>query len=358
MTERDEDGKESEVFALETEGQHAQIPKEYRDTPRGSLQVKAYGDGDQAIEESDRIPFACLECGYKPMICESSCKAPSFGYSIAIHGDADDYLDAFAMINPVNHYIPYSYDDYIEAYNINQNNFRNREYYVETIASATSDPVYDRFCGSQLTGQVYFVQSDAGVYQYALNEAMVTSTFANDGQAMCGTYSNLTGKNLLFNQYSDISPPLTCPANCNLDTGGGGTGWGGSWEAIDPELFPSPIDIADDIFDGDTTEPGWFDDIPVVPILGEIAEHGFGDPNGEDTPPRLASLYLKKAVVDNRDPRRERENRIEIDLDRLEREGDGYIDEIAEQLEDGELYILVRFHENGPLRPMALVHEA
>lgn len=202
------------------------------------------------------------------------------------------------------------------------------------------------------------MQPDAGVYEYAVDQAMVTSTFANDGQAMCGTYNDLNGMNILFNQTSDISPPLACPANCNLDTGGGGTGWGGSWEEIDPEMFPSPIEIADDILDPEPSKPGWFDDIPVVPILGEIVDHGFGDPNDEDTPPRLTSLYLRKAVPENRDPRRERSNRIEIELDRLEEEGDSYVDEIVGELEDGELYILVRYHQNGLLRPMALEHDA
>lgn len=133
MTQRDDEGQPTEVFALETDGLHAQVPEQHRETPRASLQVRAYGDGDEAIEISDVMPFDCLECGYKPMVCSSACKAPSFGYKLRINGDATTYLNAFAAIDPVNHFIPYSYEDYIEAWDINQNNFRNREYYVENI---------------------------------------------------------------------------------------------------------------------------------------------------------------------------------------------------------------------------------
>ena len=357
MTRLNEKGESTEVFSLETEDLHAQVPQKHRDTSRASLQVKAYGDGDAAIEESDVIPFACAECGYKPTVCAESCEAPSFGYRIFIFADADTYANAQAQIAGSGHFIPYSYDDYVEAYNLNVNNFRNRTYYVQTISQATSDPVYDRFCGSQLTGDVYFVQADAGVYEYAVDQLMTSSVFANDGESMCGTYTGIGGMNLLFNSTSDISPPLTCPSNCNLDTGGGGTGWPGPWTSVDPDLFPTPIEIADDIFDGDPTQPGWFDDIPVVPILNELAVHGFQDPD-EETVGVLSGLSIQKAVRDIRDPRKENEGRIEIDLNRLERDGSRYVDEIAKQLEDGELYILVRYHGGVAFRPMALIHRA
>jgi hypothetical protein len=357
MNRLDEKGRSNEVFSLETKDLHAQVPQKHRNTSRASLQVKAYGDGDEAIEESDTIPFACAECGYKPTVCAESCEAPSFGYRIYIFADADTYANAQAQITGSGHFIAYSYDDYVEAWNLNENNFRNRTYYVQTISGATSDPVYDRFCGGQLTGEVYFVQADAGVYQYAVDQLMTTGVFANDGEAMCGTYTGIGGMNILFNSTSDISPPLTCPSNCNLDTGGGGTGWPGPWEEIDPELFPTPIEIAEDIFDIEPSQPGWFDDIPLAPILNELADHGFNPPDDEPLA-ELAGLSIRKAVREVRDPTRRPEGRIEVDLNRLEREGRRYIDELTRNLEDGELYILTRYHGGVALRPMALVHRS
>jgi len=361
MTRLDEEDNRSEVFTVETDGLHAQVPKEHRDTSRASLQVKALGDDGESIGDSDRIPFACLECGYQPMICSAVCEGPAYGYSIQLSGDATTYLNASSRIAGSGHHIAYSFDDYWDAWDNNINNFRNRPFYEEYIQGVSSDPVYDRFCGSQLTGRVYFVQADAGVYQYAVNEGMTSHTYANDGQAMCGTYGGggvtnaIGGMTLLFNATSDISPALTCPANCNLNAGGGGTGWPGPWVEIDSESFPSPIEIADDILDGSPTEPGWWDDVPVVPILGELAEHAF-DRSGDDAPPELVGLSIRKAVPDIRDTRRDGGDRIQIDLERLQQEGDTYIDEIAKQLENGELYLLVRYYGGIMVRPMALMH--
>lgn len=361
MTERGEDGEPtSELFRQETTGLHGQIPKEYRDTPSAYLQVKAYGgDGEEAIGESDVIRFDCEECGsFKAMNCYQICDAPSFAYSINIRSDANTYANAFAEITGAGTYIPYSSSDYWERYD-NDISFRNRPMYTQNV-NLSSDPVYDRFCSYQLTGTVYFARSDAGVYQPAVDAEMTTSTFANDGQSMCGTFTTMEGMNMLFTQNSSISPPLHCPAQCGPAGGGGHTPTNWSYQILDQGDFPDLITIADGILDP-SAPGGWFDDGSVRPILEALAEHAFDetDDGGNETeqPPRLKGLSLRAAVPEVRDLRgeRERQTRVHIDLKRLEEEGADYVEEITDNL-DPDLYILVRYYGGRLLRPMALIH--
>lgn len=357
LSQLDQDnGESTEVFSKVTERLHAQIPREFREDSDLSIQVTAFdGDGEN-IGDSDIVPYDCYECGGANFVCGNNCFAPSYGYNISVY-DVVPSGGSFAQIWEAGHFIAYSPSDYND---LSHTWSSNRHVYTENITNSDPD-VFDRFCGSTLTGLVYFVKADAGNYQYAVDEAMTTVTIANDAGSTCGTSMGpgIDGLNLLFNQNSDISPNLTCHAPCNSGSGSGGfTSTDHSWHNLDPADFPDPITIADDILGPIVANPddgpGWSDDVPVADILNELAEHANIDTPGVELDPdrpQLRSLSLQPAADGDE------ESKVQIDLNRLRQEGPEYVNEVTKVLDDG-LYILVRYYGGTAILPMALEHLA
>ncbi len=342
VMERNEDGLES-VYEERTSLARAQLPLEFRGKGAVEMQVKALGREDEVLYESDFIRAVPVGTAGE-LVCYSICEGRGYSYSLNVYADQFTSANAQIQIGTGIGYTAYPEAQYLAQ----EHTFGNRHVYHEFIGITSWDGnVYDVNCNA-LSGKVYFVENDAGQWQYAVDQAMTTTAVGWDGIQICNDYGTNFGMRMQFNNHSEISPPLKCEEPCEPvgdppdGTSGGTDGW--PWGTWDDMFLGRPIDF--DVIYPDSSEPGWADDIAVLDFLNILAD-GLKDVEGVIDGEEWILYGMSLAPVG------EVEYRIDIDLDRFRREGPTYVREIVMELED-ELYILVQYFGRDRIYAMAL----
>lgn len=344
-------GREA-VYEKRTEGLHIQVPEAFRDQPDSTVEISAKNaEGESLADGEIVLPYA-MEPDTREITCEGACRGKSYGYQLRLWSDTDGHGNALVELSRLSsYYIAYSPGAY---HNFSHEIESWQHVYTDTVTVGMGEEnVYDPSCNA-LSGEVYFVEANAGPWADDAAVQTTTSTLADDGEALCGIYSDFNGLRILYNANAAISPGLTCEAACDSSGvigSGSGVGSGWPWGTIDDFNLPREIIFNDGrIWSNDEpTGPGWADDIPLTTVLEALMPNIF-DINIEGEEWELHGLSIRSAV----DP--ERDSQIDLDLELLQRQGPEYLYPLLDELEEG-LYVLTQYYGGTKVYPMALMHE-
>lgn len=345
-------GEREVVHEERVEGLNVQVPQAFRDQPDTTVEISAMNASGEALLDSEIVLPYAIGPDTREITCEGACRGKSYGYKLRLWSDTEDHGNALVELSRLSsYYIAYSPGAY---HNFSHEIESWQHVYVDTVTVGMGDEnVYDPACNA-LSGEVYFVEANAGPWADDAAVQTTTSILANDGESLCGTYSDFNGLRILYNGSASISPGLTCEAACDSSGvigSGSGVGSGWSWGTVDEYNLPREITFDDGRLWGTAgpTGPGWADDIPLKAVLEALMPNIF-DIQIEGEEWELHGLSIRPAVDS------ERASQIDLDLELLQRQGPEYLYPLLDELEEG-LYVLTQYYGGTKVYPMALMHE-